>query len=279
MPLIRNSLIHKLKGETTVEQKDVIVEKEGEIVFLTLNHPGRGNVLSEKLYSEICRNLEELNADDEVRLIIIKGAGDNFSMGGDVARIVSLDKSGKRNYFLGLVEVYKKFHTIDKLSIAMVHGYATGAGMGIALSCDLAVASEDARFGATAINAGLFCLNTTGVMLPRIVGHRKALEMGLTGDVISAREAERLGLVNMVVPRERLQAATMELARKLLSKNPVSLVVGRKNFYACADMKYDEGLEHSAEMFSVLAASEEAEEGMKAFLGKREPSYKRAGSQ
>lgn len=256
-----------------MRQKDILTDKKGETAFLILNHPETSNLLNEELFDGISRTLDELNGDDEVRLIIVKGAGDNFCMGGDVARIVTLNKLETRNFFLGLIKMYQTFHRIDKLSIAMVYGYATGGGMGVALSCDLIVASEDARFGSTAINTGLFCLNTSGVMLPRIVGSKKALEMGLTGDVISAREAERLGIVNVVVPREKLETATMELAHKILSKNPVAILMGRRNFYTCADMEYDEGLEHSAEMFGLLAATEEAKEGMRAFLEKRKPSY------
>ncbi|RLC61138.1 MAG: enoyl-CoA hydratase/isomerase family protein [Chloroflexi bacterium] len=256
----------------------IITEKQGEIGFLTLNYPERGNVLNEELFHGISRTLEELNVDDEVRLIIIKGAGNNFCMGGDVARIATLDESEARNFFLGLVEMYKTFHKIDKPSIAMVQGYATGGGMGVALSCDLIVASEDARFGSTAINAGLFCLNTSGVMLPRIVGSKKALEMGLTGDLISAQEAKRLGFVNKVVPKEMLEPATMALAQKILSKNPVAIVMGRRNFYDCADMEYDKGLEHSAEIFALLATTDEAKRRMKAFLKRRQPSSKQSTS-
>jgi len=261
-----------------VERKSVIIEKREEIGFLILNHPETSNLLNEELFSKISRTLEGLNLDDEVRLIVVKGAGDNFCMGGDVARIATLDKVEARNFFLGLVEMYKTFNKIDKPSIAMVHGYATGGGMGVALSCDLIVASEDARFGSTAINAGLFCMNTSGVMLPRIVGSKKALEMGLTGDLVSAQEAGRLGIINKVVPKTMLEPATMALAQKILSKNPVAITMGRRNFYDCADMEYDKGLEHSAGMFAILAAADETKRRMKAFLEKRKPSNKRVGN-
>lgn len=261
-----------------MEHKSVIIDKREGIGFLILNHPETSNLLNEELFNKISRTLEELNLDDEVRLIIVKGAGDNFCMGGDVARIATLDEMEARNFFLGLVEMYKTFNKVDKPSIAMVHGYATAGGMGVALSCDLIVASEDARFGSTAINAGLFCMNTSGVMLPRIVGSKKALEMGLTGDLVSAHEAKRLGIVNKVVPKAMLEPATMALAQKILSKNPVAITLGRRNFYDCADMEYDKGLEHSAEIFAHLAATDETKRRMKAFLEKRKPFNKRVGS-
>ena len=251
-----------------MEHKSVIIEKREEIGFLILNHPETSNLLNEELFKGISRTLEELNADDEVRLIIVKGAGDNFCMGGDVARILTLDKLERRDFFHGLIKMYQTFHEIDKPSIAMVHGYATAGGMGIVSSCDLAVASEDACFGFTAVNVGLFCMSGTAVMLPRVVGGKKALEVGLTGQIINAKDAEKLGIVNMVCPKKELEPATMELAQRILSKNPISIVMGKRNFYTCADMEYDKALEHSAEMFGVLAATEEAKERMRAFLAK-----------
>ena len=254
-------------------QKDIIIEKKGEIGFLIMNHPETGNLFNEGLFNGVAQTLEELNADDELRLIVVKGAGNNFCLGGDVGRIVSLEGLETSRFFRGLIKMYKAFHRVDKVTIAMVHGYATAAGFGVALSCDLIVASEDAHFGATAINVGLCCLNAMGVQLPRIVGSKKAMELGLTGDIISAREAERLGIVNKVVPRERLEPATMELAQKILGKNPVAVAIGRRNFYTVADMEYDKGLEHSAEMWALLAATAEAKEGMRAFLEKRKPCW------
>lgn len=256
-------------------QKDIIVEKKGEIVFLIMNHPETGNLFNEKLFDGVAQALEEVNSDNESRLIIVKGAGDNFCLGGDVARIVTLEGLEVSKFFRGLIKMYKAFHRIDKVTIAMVHGYATAAGFGVALSCDLIVAAEDAYFGATGINVGLCCLNAMGVQLPRVVGSKRAMELGLTGDIISAQGAERLGIVNVIASRERLEPATMELAQKILSKNPVAVAMGRRNFYTCADMEYDKGLEHSAEMWALLAASEEAKEGMRAFLEKRKPCYKR----
>ena len=135
------------------------------------------------------------------------------------------------------------------------------------------VASEDASFGATAINVGLFCMNAAPVQLPRIIGAKKALEMGMTGDVISAQEAERLGIVNKVVPRENLGEAAMQLAQKIASKNPLSVLLGKRAFYTCWDMDYMKGLDYAAEMMAVLAKTEFAREGMKAFVEKRQPKW------
>lgn len=255
-----------------MEHKYVAVEKRGEIAFLTLDRPP-GNVLNQELFTEISQTLEELDSEQQTRLIIVRGAGENFCLGADVAEIITLDQTRCRNFFLGLNNMYKTFHSISKLTIAMVHGYATAGGTGIILSCDLAVASEDAHFGTTAVNVGLACMGPTAAMLPQVTGRKKALEMGLTGQIINAQKAEKLGIVNITCPKKELESATIELAKKILSKNPISIVMGKRNFYTCADMEYDKALEHSAEMLAILAATEEAKEGMRAFLEKREPKW------
>jgi enoyl-CoA hydratase/carnithine racemase len=255
-----------------MKHKYVAIEKKAEIAFITLDRPP-GNRLNQELFTELPQTLKEVDLERETRVIIVRGAGENFCVGADVAEIVTLDKAGCRNFFLGLNKMYKTFHSIDKLTIAMVQGYATAGGMGIVSSCDLAVVSEDAHFGTTAVNVGLFCMSPTAAMLPRVVGRKKALEMGLTGQIINAKEAARLGIVNMVCPRKELESTTMELAQRILSKNPISIVMGRRNFYTCADMEYDKALEHSAEMLGILAATEEAKERMRAFLEKREPKW------
>jgi enoyl-CoA hydratase/carnithine racemase len=235
-------------------------------------------MLGKLMFDGIIQNLEELNGDDEVRLIIVKGVGDYFCYGADVREILGLGKHKTSDFFVDLTRMLIAFYEVDKPIIAMVQGYATAGGFSLALSCDFIIASEDTSFGVTAVNVGLLCTHTTGVMLPRIVGTKKALEMGITGDLITASEAERLGIVNRVVPREKLESATMELAQKILSKNPVSIVLGRRAFYDCIDMDYLTGLKHAGKMLRQIGATEEAREGMLAFLAKRKPSYKRGTS-
>ena len=252
-----------------MQYKNVAVNRTDEIGFLILNRPETGNRLGREAFGEICQILQELDADDAVRVIIVKGAGENFCVGADVNEIAGLDEAGFRNFFSGLGNMYKAFHHIDKVTIVMVQGYATAAGLGIPLSCDLVVASEDAKFGATGVKVGLFCMTASAVLLPSVVGSKKAIEMGLTGDLISAREAERLGMVNVVVSPERLETTTMELAQKILNKNPLSITLGKRNFYECAELGFDEGLDHSVEMYSLLATTGGAKEGMRAFLDKK----------
>jgi enoyl-CoA hydratase/carnithine racemase len=255
-----------------MEHKNVIVEKEGGIGFLVLNRPPL-NIFNMDFFSEVTQTYEELEDDPEVRLIVVKSALKIFCGAADVSEIVTLDHIGCQKFFRGAARMFLTPLKLTKPTIAMVHGHALAVGMLITESCDLAVASEDAMFGHTAVNVGLFCTFGSAVLSPRHMSKKKAMELALTGELIDVKEAERLGIVNMVVPREKLEAATMELAQKILKKNPGSLITAKRNFYACADMEYGKALEHSAEMLGFLADTEGAREGMRAFLEKRKPRW------
>jgi enoyl-CoA hydratase/carnithine racemase len=167
-------------------------------------------------------------------------------------------------------------HTIAKMKkpvIASVKGYALANGSGLSFACDLTVAADDAKFGTTAINVGLICLGPAAP-LARNIGRKKTLEMVLTGDIITAAEAERLGLVNKVVPKDQLEEATLELAKKLADKSPLALQIGKEGIYGMQDLPYDQALDYLGELFAALCATEDAEEGVKAFLEKRKPEWR-----
>ena len=162
---------------------------------------------------------------------------------------------------------------MSKPVIGAVHGAAVANGCGLAVACDLTIASEDARFGTTAINVGLFCFGPSAPV-SRCVGKKRSLELLLTGDIIDAKEAERIGLVNEVVPREELEGSAMKLAGKLASKSPVALQMGKTSFYKMSDMGYDEALTYLGEVFTTLCTTEDAKEGVSAFKDKRQPQWK-----
>jgi len=162
---------------------------------------------------------------------------------------------------------------MEKPVIAAVHGYVVANGVGLLAACDLAIAAEGTRIGTTAINVGLFCMGPA-VPLSRCVGRKKALEMLLTGTMIDAREAERIGLVNKVVSPEKLDEAAMELANELAAKSPIALQMGKRAFYTMADMEYTKALEYMNEMMAELCITEDAKEGVEAFLKKRGPQWK-----
>ena len=256
-----------------MEYTNVLVEKRDQIGFITLNRPQAMNTFNVPFARELNDALREMEADPEVRVVVIDANGKHFSTG------ISLDEfKGKtcKDYreFIHLMDEHN--HTIAKMKkpvIASVKGYALANGAGLSFACDLTVAAEDAKFGTTAINVGLICLGPAAP-LARNVGRKKALEMVLTGDIISAAEAERLGLVNKVVPLEKLEEATLELATKLAAKSPLALQMGKAGIYGAEDLPYNKGLDRLSEMFASLCTTEDAEEGVKAFLEKRKPEWK-----
>lgn len=250
----------------------IVIEKKQHIGILTLNRPEKLNTLNIQLYKEIVLGLEDMENDDEIYVIIIKGNGKAFCAGEDISEPTpgALERHQDRRF----AKLSGTIASMRKPVITAVHGAATAGGCGLALSCDLVVASEDARFGTTAINVGLFCFGPS-VPLSRSVGRKKSLELLLTGDIISAQEAERIGLVNRVVPREKLEEAAMELAKKLACKSPIALQMGKQNFYSTADMEYKKALDYSEQMIAILSSTEDAKEGISAFLEKRTPHWKK----
>ena len=252
---------------------NVIVEKQDLIGLLTLNRPAEMNTFNVPFARELNDALWEMDRDPEVRVVVIKAAGKHFSAGISLPEFK--DKTNKDyREFIRLMDEHN--HTIAKMKkpvIASVKGYALANGAGLVFACDLAVAAEDAKLGTTAINVGLICTGPA-VPLARSLGRKKLLEMILTGDMISASEAERLGLVNKVVPPDELEAATMELARKLAAKSPMALQIGKTGMYAMQDVPYHDSIDYLSELFAALCSTEDAEEGVTAFLEKRKPEWK-----
>jgi enoyl-CoA hydratase/carnithine racemase len=256
-----------------MEFTNVLVEKREQIGFLTLNRPQAMNTFNVPLARELNDALRAMEQDPEVRVVVIDANGKHFSTG------ISLDEfKGKTNKeyreFIRLMDEHN--HTIAKMKkpvIASVKGYALANGAGLSFACDLTVAAEDAKFGTTAINVGLICLGPAAP-LARNVGLKKALEMVLTGDIISAAEAQRLGLVNKVVPPEQLEAATLELATKLAAKSPMALQIGKAGIYGMLNVPYSQALDMLSDRFAALCSTEDAEEGVKAFLEKRKPVWR-----
>jgi enoyl-CoA hydratase/carnithine racemase len=251
----------------------IIVEKRNHVGWITLNRPEAKNTFTVPLARELNAALEALDDDADVRVVVIRAAGRHFSTGIDLGEF--RDKSHRE--YRELIKLMDQHnHTIARMKkpvIASVKGYAVANGAGLTFACDLVVAAESARFGTTAINVGLICLGPA-VPLSRSVGRKKTLEMVLTGDLISAAEAQRLGLVNRVVPDDELEEATLELASRLAAKSPLALQIGKAGIYAIADLPYHQALDYAGELFASLCSTEDAQEGVQAFAEKRKPVWK-----
>jgi enoyl-CoA hydratase/carnithine racemase len=252
---------------------NVMVEKRDRIGFITLNRPQAMNTFNVPFARELNDALWDMEKDLEIRVVVIDANGKHFSTG------IALDEFNNKSpkeyrEFIHLMDEHN--HTIAKMKkpvIASVKGYALANGAGLSFACDLTVAAEDAKFGTTAINVGLICLGPAAP-LARNVGLKKALEMVLTGDIITAAEAQRLGLVNRVVPADKLEEATEELAAKLAAKSPLALQAGKAGLYAMQNVAYPQALDILSDRFAALCCTEDAEEGVRAFLDKRTPEWR-----
>jgi len=253
--------------------ENIIVKQESHVGIIILNRPDYFNTFSTDLVLELCEALNELEKDKKTRVIVIKGAGKAFCAGIDLSEFTDKSLQEYRKW-VGLME--RPFHIIGRMKkpvIASAHGYAVANGAGLIAACDLAVVAEGTRIGATAINVGLFCMGPA-VPMSRSLSRKKCLEMVLTGDIFDARDAERWGLVNKVVPPDKLDEETMALADKLAGKSPIALQMGKQAFYGMSDMEFGKALEYSNELFAALAVTEDAGEGVDAFLNKRKPEWK-----
>jgi enoyl-CoA hydratase/carnithine racemase len=251
---------------------NVLVDKQDHIGLITLNRPEEMNTFNVPFARELNDALLEMDQDPKVRVVVIRAAGKHFSTGISLAEFKNKSNKEYRE-FIRLMDEHN--HTIAKMKkpvIASVKGYALANGAGLIFACDLAVAAEDVKIGTTAINVGLICTGPA-VPLARSVGRKKTLEMVLTGDMLTAAEAERLGLFNKVVPADDLEEATMELAGKLAAKSPLAMQIGKTAIYAMQDIPYHQSIDYLSELFAALCSTEDAEEGVRAFLEKRKPSW------
>jgi len=255
-----------------MKYQTIILEQKGHTGIITLNRPDKLNTFSTQLATELNEALRTLDGEKEIRVIIIKGAGRAFCAGIDLNEMAGKGILELRNWIRKMDEHNITIARMKKPVIACVHGAAVANGCGLAAACDLTVASEDARFGTTAINVGLFCFGPSAPF-SRCVGKKRSLELLFTGDIIDARKAEHIGLVNRVVPRDKLEDAAAELAEKLAKKSPVALQMAKSSFYTMSDMGYEEALTYLGEAFTTLCGTEDAREGVDAFLSKREPVW------
>ena len=244
------------------------------LTTLALNRPGQFNSLSKDVLTAIKDELDAIAANEAVRVVVIAGAGKAFCAGHDLKEMrANHDKGYMQALFRQCGELMLTLTRMPQPVIARVHGIATAAGCQLVSMCDLAVAADVAKFAVSGINVGLFC-STPAVGLARNLGRKAALEMLLTGDFIDAMEAKSKGLVNRVVPADALDAEVERLVQSILAKSAIAVRIGKGMFYKQLEMGLAEAYDYAREVMACNMMSEDAREGIDAFMQKRKPEYK-----
>ncbi|MGH2793944.1 MAG: enoyl-CoA hydratase/isomerase family protein [Actinomycetota bacterium] len=253
----------------------ILYETAGHVARITINRPEKRNALNVTVMHELREAVALSRTDAEVRVVVLTGAGDKaFSAGGDMGGFSpEQSKAEQHRLRATLADLFEDMTRLGKPIVARVNGHALAGGFGLMCGCDLVVAANTAEFGMPEINIGLwpFIISAT---VSRRLPRTKALELMMTGDRISANEAERLGIVNRVVPVSELDKAVDELAGALTSKSPIIMRLGKDSFYASQDMGFRESLDYLHGMLGLALETEDTIEGVTAFLQKREPNWK-----
>jgi enoyl-CoA hydratase/carnithine racemase len=253
-------------------------EDRGDIAVLTLNRPKERNSLSEALLAALTESLAAIANDERVRAVVLAANGPAFSAGHDMKEMTARrgDPDRGRAYFKELMDacsaMMQAIVRLPKPVIACVQGPASAAGCQLVASCDLAVASDAAKFATPGVNIGLFC-STPMVALSRNVSRKAAMEMLLTGDLIDAEDARSIGLVNRVVPAGTEREAALALARRIASKSALTLKIGKEAFYRQLEMPLADAYRYASEVMVENMLARDAAEGIGAFIEKREPNW------
>ncbi len=256
-----------------MQYENIIVEVGDDFVAsITLNRPQQFNTFTTPLATELDHALEALDASPAVRVVLLKGAGKNFCAGIDVGELSGKTAVEYRAWIQRMENPLITMSRMNKPVIAQVRGVAAANGAGLVGAADLAIASEDARLGLTAINVGLNCVGPI-VPISKSVGRKIALEMLLYGDLIGARDALSKGLINRIVPAADLEKEAREWAALLAQKSPIAVQIAKRGLYTTADMDYYKAFDHMNEVFARLCTTDDAKEGVKAFFEKRKPVW------
>ncbi|MBF7083108.1 enoyl-CoA hydratase [Desulfallas sp. Bu1-1] len=247
-------------------------EEKEKVGLISMNRPDKRNALSRELLQELTNLLNRIATERNVNVVIIKGVGKIFSAGHDLKEVYESDPQELLKLFQTCYITMRAIREMPQPVIAQVHGIATAAGCQLVAACDLAVASDDALFGTPGVKIGLFC-STPAVFLSRNVGRKKAMEMLLTGEFMSARDALLHGLVNKVVPPGELEQATLELAKTIAGYSASAIAVGKRAFYQQINMEDFQALNYASEVITLNSTTRDAREGISAFLEKRKPKW------
>ncbi len=252
----------------------VLREQEGRTAILTINRPDKLNALNQEVRDRTLALLDEIREDDGVGAVVITGAGDkSFIAGADIGEFEGRQPFDQR-HAMASPRIFDVMAEFPKPVVAMINGFCLGGGCELAMSCDIRVASEKARFGQPEINLGLIPGGSGTQRMPRLVGLGHALRLILSGEMIGAVEAKEIGLVELVVPHEELRERTLELTGKIASKSPLTLRVAKEAVRMSQRLPIEEGLAYERDLFCLCFSSEDKKEGVEAFLAKRPAAWK-----
>ncbi len=263
-----------MQHKTTFEENDLsLLSVKDHIGTITLNRPKQYNALSRPMIASVSTKLDEINEDKDIHVVVLAANGPGFCAGHDLKEICNnRNEDYLETLFNECSQMMLKILKLNQPVIAKVHSIATAAGCQLVATCDLAVASEKARFATPGVNIGLFC-STPMVALSRNVSRKNAMEMLLTGDIFSSEHASNIGLINKVVKEDDLDKAVEELALKIASKSPLTLAMGKQAFYKQLESGISEAYEYAGAVMCQNMLTNDADEGIKAFIEKRQPEW------
>lgn len=256
------------------ETQVVLVEKKDGIATITVNRPDKLNALDAEVIVSLAMALEQLRKDDDIRVAVLTGAGEKaFIAGADIAEFKGA-RAVDQYRVMQTADIYTAMERFPKPTIAMINGFCLGGGCELAMACDIRIAGDKAKLGQPETNLGIIPGGGGTQRLPRLVGQGRAMRLIYTGEIVDAATAERIGLVDEVVPQAELTERTMELAAKIAEKSPASLQAAKECVRAAWQMPLDTGLRYERSWFGMLFSTDDKDEGVTAFLEKRKPEFK-----
>jgi len=255
-------------------EEELLYRVQNDVAYFTINREAKRNSISREVIDLCMEYLYKAEQDDKVRVVCVTGAGDRaFCSGADLGGSLVEDALEGSNRFHNYANLLKRIASFPKPTVAKVNGYCLAGGMGFMLACDIVIAAEHSKFGTPEVNVGLWPM-MIGALIFRNVTRKKAVEMILLGEKIIASDAERMGLITRVAPADKLDEAVSDVLTKLSKKSPIGMKIGKEAFYKADDMFFEEALDFLADKLGDVASTEDAVEGITAFIQKRDPVFK-----
>ncbi|MDY6935512.1 MAG: enoyl-CoA hydratase-related protein [Spirochaetota bacterium] len=256
-----------------MSQDDLLYNIKDRVAYLTINREEKRNAINENVMDLIIESLERAEKDNDVRVVCLTGFGEKaFCSGGDLGGGGSGSPEDAQRGQKKFAHMLKKMDKFPKPIVGRINGYCMAGGLGLMLSCDIAIAHEDVKFGTPEVNVGLFPM-MIGALILRDVGRKKAMQMVLTGERIIASEAEKIGLISEAVPKDKFDERVDEVLQGLSKKSPIIIKLGKEAFNQVSSMGFDDAVDLLCDALGKVIATDDAKEGVIAFLEKREPNF------